>query len=149
MKYLFHSSLILTVIINCLAFSTHAQPPLEFERRVIKINNTQVDVELADTSIEIEMGLMLRDSAIPGMLLNYQTPRNIQLWMKNMMIPVDVAIIDESGTIVEFMSMKAFDEEIKTSSIEGVSALELPKGWFKEHQVNLGDQVSFIKPEAP
>lgn len=147
MKYRYHYAVLISLL-SSFAHIAYAQPPtIEFDRRTLLIKNTYIDVDIADTGIEIQMGLMLRDSATPGMLLSYSKPRKISLWMKNMMIPIDVAIINASDTIVEFMHLEAFDEAIKQSSHEGIYALELPKGWFKAHQINIGDQVSFVKKE--
>lgn len=114
-----------------------------FDKVPIKINNHELTVELADTHAKRAQGLMNRHSAEPGMLLMYNIPRLMALWMHDTLIPLDVAFIAEDGKIVSIIHMKPLDETSRESPGRVIAALEMTKGWYAEHQVKVGDKVTF------
>ena len=58
-------------------------------------------VEVADEPDERSQGLMFRTemSAASGMLFVYDSPRRVQFWMKNTLLPLDMVFADSTGTV--------------------------------------------------
>ncbi len=58
-------------------------------------------VEVADDPAERSQGLMFRTemSAASGMLFVYDSPRRVQFWMKNTLLPLDMVFADATGTV--------------------------------------------------
>lgn len=59
-------------------------------------------VELADEPDEISTGLMFRDAMDPdaGMLFDFGTPREANMWMKNVTLSLDMLFLAPDGTVV-------------------------------------------------
>ena len=84
--------------------TTKAQPELPKERLVITTRDGtqhQFDVEMALTLDQQTVGLMFRPSvpADGGMLFDWGTPRDSQMWMRNTVAPLDMVFINADGTI--------------------------------------------------
>jgi uncharacterized membrane protein (UPF0127 family) len=66
----------------------------------IKVNNQEIELEIAQTPEQQQLGLMFR-SSLPdnrGMLFPFSPPQTVKFWMKNVAIPLDMIFL-ENGTI--------------------------------------------------
>ncbi|MDZ7627529.1 MAG: DUF192 domain-containing protein [Parvularculaceae bacterium] len=102
-------------------------------------------VEVVRTDEERSQGLMFRTSLADdaGMLFDFgPKPRPVSMWMKNTLIPLDMAFIAEGGRIVRIASMTTPQSLTSIPSGEDVVAvLEVRGGRFAELGIKAGDLV--------
>lgn len=75
---------------------------VEFPRGTIKIDDTVIEVQVADTEPRRIRGLMFQDQ-LPfdqGMIFVFNESGVYSLWMLNMQFPLDMIWFDHDGTIV-------------------------------------------------
>jgi uncharacterized membrane protein (UPF0127 family) len=112
----------------------------------------RVDLELAQTADEREVGLMFREKLPPdsGMLFVYQAQSNEAYWMYHTLLPLSIAFIDQSGTIVDIKDMPrlANPDDVQEAARHTYPsaapywyALEVNQGWFFQHGVGVGQQI--------
>ncbi len=110
------------------------------------VGGRRVLVEIADDPAERSRGLMHRES-LPedqGMLFVYPEQRdNLGFWMKNTLIPLDIAFIDRELRIVDIQRMEPLDETTRYSAAPAMYALEMNAGWFAGNGVRVGDRIEF------
>ena len=114
----------------------------------ITVNNTAIEVEIADTPSERERGLMYRASLKDehGMLFIYPAPQILSFLMKNTLIPLSIAFIDTKGRIISIQEMVPQASPPFTYYVSpgpAKYALEVPQGWFSMGKVSVGDMVKF------
>ncbi|HXP95179.1 MAG TPA: DUF192 domain-containing protein [Telmatospirillum sp.] len=103
------------------------------------------NVELAQTSEEMERGLMNRASlpADSGMLFNFGMDRPVAMWMKNTLIPLDMLFIGAEGTIAGIAERTVpLSLEVIPSPGSVRAVLELNGGTSDRLRIKIGDQVS-------
>jgi len=106
--------------------------------------NGDLQVEIADTSQERARGLMFRKSLgeDQGMLFDFKEPGQYSFWMKNTLIPLSIAFLDEKGEVLKLDDMEPNDAVHFHDSLPGTRyAIEANKGWFAKHKVTLGEIV--------
>jgi len=120
---------------------------LEFKRASIQINGQTLLVEYADTWELRAQGLMFRTELCQdcGMLFKFDRERLISMWMKNTLIPLDVAFFKRDGEIVEIKQMKPLDLTSVPSSAPVYYALEMNLNWFSQNGVKEGDQIKILQ----
>ena len=77
-----------------------------------------------------------------GMLFIYPDNNIRTMWMKNTSIPLSVAFIDSSGTIVNIEKMKPMDLSHHKAVSEVKYALEANFGWFEDNGIQPGARVN-------
>jgi len=105
-----------------------------------------LNAEISDTSSKRKKGLMLRESLSEsdGMLFVFDEEEKLNFWMKNTLIPLDIAYIDKNGIINEIYHMKPLDVSITYNSIKpAMFALEVNLGWFGRHKIKTGSKIEF------
>jgi len=120
---------------------------VEFTLVPMQLGQYEIQVQLADTTEKRMQGLMGQQPLQHGLILLYQEPREISLWMKNTPSALDVAFIDEHWVVQGLTSMEPFSLETHSSTAPVIAALEMPKGWFAAHQITIGTQLLFC-PQA-
>ena len=102
-----------------------------------------IQAEVASTMATRSQGLMRRKSMAQGsgMLFLFDESAGHCMWMKNTLIPLSVAFIDESGEIVNIADMQPLDETTHCASRPVRYALEMNQGWFKKRGISPGTLI--------
>ena len=116
-----------------------------FSLKKTLINDKVLEIEIASTPIQKQLGLSFRDG-LPenrGMIFIYSEPQILKFWMKNTRMPLDLAFINQEGKITEIVyDLQPLSQENKISTDLVQYALEVNAGWFKKNNINIGDSVS-------
>ena len=109
-----------------------------------------IDAMLAQTPEQREIGLMFRASmaANEGMLFTFERPAQQCFWMKNTLIPLDAAFVDDSGAIVNIERMKPQTLDGHCSEKPVRYVLEMNDGWFAKRGIKPGFKLKGL-PTAP
>ena len=89
-------------------------------------------------------GLMHRKSLAQnaGMVFRFDQPSIQCMWMKNTLIPLSVAFLDERGTIINIADMQPHSEQSHCSAQPALYALEMTRGWFAERGIKAGSRLA-------
>ena len=111
----------------------------------LRVGGIEIQVEIADDADERQQGLMYRESLQEnqGMLFVYPEQRTLGFWMKNTLIPLDIAYIDREGRIVDIQQMEPQTTETHDSAAPAMYALEMNQGWFEANGIRVGDVIEF------
>jgi len=106
-----------------------------------------IQAELADTPATRSLGLMRRKSMPQGagMLFLFDETETHCMWMKNTLIPLSVAFIDERGKIVNIADMQPLDEASHCAARPARYALEMNQGWFKKRGIGGGAAIQGLE----
>ena len=133
-------------------FASSVKPlacPLELPITTISIKGYTLTAELAATPAARACGLSHRDE-LPknhGMLFIYPNMRPISFWMKDTIIPLSIAFLDDSGQIFSIQDMTPVQTDRSYHSSRPASyALEVNQGWFSRHRIDVGDAVEMKLP---
>ncbi len=78
-----------------------------------------------------------------GMLFIFDRDQILSFWMKNTPHPLSIAYLDSHGKIRNIYDMTPFSLTPIKSTVSVRYALEVPQGWFRENNINVGDIVSW------
>lgn len=108
-------------------------------------------VEVAERDDQRSYGLMERTSlpADAGMIFLYRTqqPADAGFWMYRTRIPLDIAYLDQDGTILSIVAMEPCPDpdprgcRTYAAGVAYFSALEVNRGYFAERGIGPGDRV--------
>jgi hypothetical protein len=115
----------------------------------------RLQVEVADTPMARAQGLMYRRH-LPenaGMLFIFADTVMGGFWMKNTLIPLSIAFVDEKWKIVDIKDMKVEQDPTKPINVYAPAqpyryALEVNLGFFERHRIAIGAGVRYI-PQNP
>jgi hypothetical protein len=68
-------------------------------------------------------------------------------WMKNTLIPLSVAFIDDRGTIVNIADMEPHSEASHCAARPVKYALEMNRGWFAARGIKPGARLGGVPPK--
>lgn len=112
------------------------------EGRTVRFGKKEFMFSVATTGRQLMKGLGGVDSLDPfdGMLFDFGTSFNIHMWAKGLTFPIDVAFLDQDGTVLQFGHLDPNMELSFTliSDFPGRYALEVPVGFFETHQITIG-----------
>ena len=103
-------------------------------------------VEVADRPETRQAGLMFRRS-LPedeGMLFVFEEPQELDFWMRNTYLPLDIAFVSQSGVILNIEAMAPLDDGPRYRSRGPARyAIEANQGWFAKRGIKPGGRVRF------
>ncbi len=110
-----------------------------------------VRAEVADTPAARMQGLMHRRELArnAGMVFVFEEDAVHCMWMKNTLLPLSVAFVDRSGTIVNIADMEPLREKPHCAARPVRYALEMNRGWFAERGIGPGTKVRGLERFAP
>lgn len=112
---------------------------------IVKLNilDQVITAELADTATARTTGLMYR-TYLPednGMLFVFPVTGIHCMWMKDTILPLSVAFLDETKDIINIAEMTPETLIPHCSARAARYALEMNTGWFAAQKIEAGDRV--------
>lgn len=106
-----------------------------------------IKAEVAADFSSRAQGLMYRRSLAPnaGMLFIFDQPAIQCMWMKNTLVPLSVAFMDERGVILNIEDMQPQTEDTHCASAPAPLALEMSKGWFTQRGIKPGMKLGGLE----
>lgn len=128
--------------------------PLQFEKKQVWVGAKKLNVEIADTPIKRQRGLMYRKELKEneGMLFIFQEEKIRTFFMKNTYIPLSIGYFNKKKKLVDIQKMNPpsslFSKKIpqSTSRFPAQYVLEVSQGWFKRNRMKVG---SLLKTKSP
>ncbi len=120
-------------------------------------NSVTMNVDVADTPQEREKGLMDRTDLAPfdGMLFVFPEAQQLNFWMKNTLMPLEIMYFDANGDFVNALTMQPCTENPcrqYPSAALAAYALETLPGFREEHSIGVGwklDLATVRKNSSP
>ena len=151
------------LLAGCADTAPSEVPPLH--PRIDDLPQTIVEIDTGDDALEVaalvaatpeqrQRGLQEVEE-LPegtGMLFLFDRDRTTGFWMKDTVIPLEIAFVAADGRVVEILSMEPCEEEpceVYTPEEPYRAALEVPDGWLTERDVRAGDHMSWGEVPAP
>ena len=141
---------ILSLAVAC-SSTAASGPPCSPDPSIVRFGqDAQLTVDVADTDVEREQGLM-GVTALPtdrGMAFVWDAPTEATFWMKDTLIPLSIAFVDQSHRVVtveEMTPCKADPCPTYAATAPYTTAVEANAGWFEQHGVQAGDTMKFIR----
>jgi len=105
-----------------------------------------ITAEVAADDPMRQRGLMFRETlaANHGMLFVFEGKDVRCMWMRNTLIPLSVAFIDDDGRIVNIEDMKPKTEDSHCARAPVRYALEMTQGWFAQRGLKPGAVIGGI-----
>ena len=123
----------ITVLQQKQLISKEAQPNSGLQEKRITIGNTTLQVEIAKTPKQQQIGLSHRKQLKEGrgMLFTFNTDHSHPIWMKDMQFPIDIVWIDNTMKVVHIEQMVApetFPQSFQSPTLARY-VLEVPAGY--------------------
>jgi uncharacterized membrane protein (UPF0127 family) len=133
----------------CVATGAAAQDqPQSLPKVRLNVGILNINAEFAKSEEEREIGLMFRTAMAvnDGMIFAFERAGQQCFWMKNTLIPLDVAFIAADGVIVNIDQMKAQTLDSHCSEKPVPYVLEMNDGWFAKRGIRAGQKVKGLPP---
>lgn len=107
----------------------------------------RIEAEVAADPASREQGLMMRETmpANHGMLFVFPQANHYCMWMRNTLIPLSVAFLDEQGRILNIEDMQPQTENNHCAKAPATFALEMNRGWFSSKGIKAGQRIGGIE----
>ena len=119
---------------------TTPSPQMLLPRTQLRAGMHLLDVQLAQTPQERQIGLMFRKDMPQheGMLFVFEQPATQCFWMRNTLLPLTAAFVADDGTIVNLADMKPQTDDSHCSTKPVRFVLEMNQGWFAKRNIQSG-----------
>jgi len=109
-----------------------------------------ITAEVVANNETMTRGLMFRERLAPnhGMVFLYRDKSTLCMWMRNTLIPLSVAFMDDDGTIVNIEDMAPRTDASHCAVKPVRFALEMERGWFDKRGLKPGAKIGGL-PRAP
>jgi uncharacterized protein len=142
------AALLLVALAACASSrsSDAGRPPARVVIETAAGQRHTVAVEVARTDAELTRGLMHRERLAPdaGMLFVFDVSEVHSFWMKDTLIPLDIAFVGARGRILRVFTMTPCRRDpcrVYDPGVRYRSALEVNAGSFRRWGVRVGDRV--------
>ena len=139
-----HSALVLTFVLCAAALGARAQDTAQkLPTITLSAGMHLIKAELAQTPEQRSIGLMHR-TAMPtneGMLFAFEVPAQQCFWMRNTLIALSIAFLEDDGTVVNIENMAPQTLDGHCSKRPVRFALEMNQGWFAKRGVAAGSRL--------
>ncbi len=136
---------IVLVVLSTLA-AAQDDPQMNLQRTALQAGMHRIDAQVALTPEQRQIGLMWRKAmpAHEGMLFIFDAPSKQCFWMKNTLLPLTAAFVDEDGTIVNLEDMKPQTTDPHCSAKPVRYVLEMNKDWFVKKGIKAGAKLTGV-----
>ena len=137
------TSILFVVAVALVSLAQAKEPVATLRTTSLSANGHAIKAELATDDATRQKGLMFRSKMgkNDGMLFVFPQVAYHAMWMRNTLIPLSVAYMDESGKIVSIHEMEPQTEISHQAAGPVRYALEMNAGWFSSNQVRPGDSI--------
>ena len=117
------------------AWAQNAMPVME-----LNAGFHRIEAEVAASDQNRQVGLMNRQAMPPqrGMLFVFTQANTHCMWMRNTLLPLSVAFIDDDGYIINIEDMQPQTEDNHCARQPARYALEMNRGWFAQRGIKPG-----------
>ncbi|MBK6356651.1 MAG: DUF192 domain-containing protein [Betaproteobacteria bacterium] len=126
---------LLGLVVSAAAWAQSAMPVME-----LSAGFHRIEAEVAANDQNRQVGLMNR-KAMPtqrGMLFVFTHENTHCMWMRNTLLPLSVAFLDEDGKIINIEDMQPQTEDNHCARRPARYALEMNLGWFAQRGIKPG-----------
>lgn len=130
--------LALSALFTALSATAESLPRMDLSAGIHRI-----DAEVAYTQSTRMQGLMNRDKMLDqqGMLFVFPEKARHCMWMRNTLLPLSVAFLDDAGRILNIEDMQPQTENNHCAAKPARFALEMNLGWFKRKGIAEGAAI--------
>lgn len=133
------------LVLSAAASAQNAMPVME-----LSAGFHRIEAEVAANDQHRQLGLMNRKAMVQqhGMLFVFDHPNTHCMWMRNTLLPLSVAFLDEKGKIINVEDMQPKTDANHCSARPARFALEMNLGWFRSRGLGAGFSITGIE-KAP
>ena len=137
------ATLLLALCVGAGAASAQEGPQLNLQRIELTAGMHRIDAQVAATPQQRQSGLMHRKEMPQqeGMLFVFEQPATQCFWMRNTLLPLTAAFVEDDGTVVNLADMKPQTEDSHCSAKPVRYVLEMNQGWFAKRGIKAGARL--------
>ncbi|MQY52068.1 DUF192 domain-containing protein [Rhodocyclus gracilis] len=131
------------VSLVALAFGLASAQAAEFPQIELSAGIHRIEAEVASDQATRMQGLMYRRTLATqqGMLFVFPQRARHCMWMRNTLLPLSVAFLDEEGRIINIEDMQPQTENNHCAAQPARFALEMNLGWFASRSLGRGMRI--------